>query len=213
VKVVDAARTASYLAATTLCGMLAVFAFHADRALEVRAAAVDSTLVKVNQDLDDAHRVLLEAGLTAMEARKASAKESAYLDQWNAGITQTLGNANKVLVSLAATSDGLRDSQAAIAAQTITTLKSAQTSIDGLQPTEVELTATIAELNKATSDIDALVPPLTAMANNGASAMGHVDATTADVQKAVHNYLYPTWERKVWSAISNAFVTTMKIIW
>jgi uncharacterized phage infection (PIP) family protein YhgE len=211
--VIDVAKAAMYLAATLLFGMLAAFAWHLDHAVQAQAAGVSATLVKTNQVLDDAHRVLLEAGLTAMEARKASAKESAYLDKWNDGISTTLGNTNRVLISLATTSDGIRDSQAAIAQQTVGTLKTAQSTIAGIQPVTAELTGTLENLKKTTADIDTLVPPLTELANNSASAMGHIDATTADVQQAVHSYFHPTWQKRVWSAISGAFVTTMKIFW
>lgn len=201
-----------YLAATLLLGMLAAFAWHADRAVTAQATRVSATLTKTNQVLDDAHRVLLEAGLTAMEARKASAKESAYLDKWNVGISATLGNTNRVLLSLAATSDGIRDSQAAIAAQTVGTLKAAQESIDGIKPVEENMSATLLALQKTSTDINTLVPPLTVLANNSASAMGHIDATTADVQTAVHTYLFPSWPKRVWSFVMNTGISVGRLL-
>lgn len=57
---------------------------------------------QVNLDLEEGHRVILEAGLTAMEARKASAEERAALPALTLGAEQVIGGFNREIDSLTA---------------------------------------------------------------------------------------------------------------
>src|SRR6185312_13502155 len=65
--------------------------------------ALNGTRAKLELDLDEGHRLLLEAGLTARDARKASDLELKYLPQWNRQITETMGNANETITALQGT--------------------------------------------------------------------------------------------------------------
>lgn len=210
------------LAVTTLCVTLTVFA------LELRSQVVESrkqlagVIAKVNLSLDESHRLILEAGLTAMEARKASAEERAALVKWNAQISQTMTNANAVLVSLKTTTDGLAASQQQIAAAAVKTLETTDKTIAGLQPLETNasteiatLEATTSQLNKLVADpaIPATLANLRAASDQTAQTMAHVNGTTADVQQAVHSYLHPTLFHKIYSAIANTGVSVAKFFW
>jgi hypothetical protein len=199
VRILLIAKIALCLVFTTLCVMLAIFA------VELRRQAVDvrmqfaSVVAKVNLNLDESHHLILEAGLAAMEARKASAEERSYLAKWNDGISEALGNANGVLVSLKATSDGLASSQQQIAAETVETLHTANQTIAGLQPVETNTSAAIVRLDKATQDLDSLIAD-----QNLKSTLAHIEVTTnavsgmaTDTQKYWHNVLYPKWPKRV----------------
>src|SRR5579859_587085 len=60
---------------------------------------LSATLMTLDMEIEEAHRLTLEAGLTVMEARKASAKEVAYLDAWNNQISQALSDFHGVMAS------------------------------------------------------------------------------------------------------------------
>lgn len=214
-RILDIAKTVFYLAAATLCVAVTVFAVRADRAIEGQARSVGATITKTNQALDDAHRVLLEAGLTAMEARKASAKESKYLDQWNVQLSVTLASANATLVSMAETSDGIRASQALIATQTVATLKSAQESIDGIKPVEIDLGAAAVELRQTTADLDSVIadPNLRETMGNLQVTSKAVAGMATDTEQYWHGVLHPSWPRKIWTFVSGVGVNVATHLW
>ncbi|MGA7887646.1 MAG: hypothetical protein WCA44_18075 [Acidobacteriaceae bacterium] len=87
----------------------------------------------------------------------------------------------------------------------------AGTSLDALtataqaaQPAEASLNAEIVELQKTTAAIDAVTPALQQTMQSTAATMGHLDATTADVQQAVHSYLHPKWPKQLYNGLMNA---------
>lgn len=55
---------------------------------------------QVTADLQEGHRVILEAGLTAMEARKASAEERAALPALTAGAQDAIEGLNREMAAL-----------------------------------------------------------------------------------------------------------------
>lgn len=198
-KVLRVSQIIAVLCSAFLCAAGGILLLHALRSVD-----------KVNLDLDEAHRVLLEAGLTAREARQASAKEVAYLDQWNSGIGQTLKNANALLVSSRNTVDETGKAEAELVRATKETMAATQTAIAGLQPLENQTTTEIASLNKATLDLDALVTnpaipetmvALKETAVHGAETSKHIDGTTADVQTWVHEQTHPPVLMRVWAAL------------
>jgi hypothetical protein len=151
---------------------------------------LSSTLMKLDTEIDEAHRLTLEAGLTVMEARKASVKEIAYLDAWNSGIARTLADLHDVMGATRATVASI---QPVADAATI-----------AIQSTEgpiSQLNADLSSLQPVIAHTDALIsdPALSATISHVASTTGHLDATAADVQQEVHSLTHPTWAHKIFS--------------
>lgn len=186
---IDISKCLALLAVTVMCSLIA---WHVHTLPDLSA-----TVTKLNLEIDEAHRLTLEAGLTAMEARKASAKESEYLDQWNSQITSTFQNVNVAVSSLSTVSSA-----------TVSTLQETQVTVHSLQAPIQSANQTLMAAQKAIEDLqpviahtDALVsnPALAATISNVAGTTGHLDATSADVQAVVHGYLHPTWAHKIFS--------------
>lgn len=111
-------------------------------------ATVRTTLEKTNTELDEAHRLTLEAGLTARDARKASDLELAYLPQWNAQINQTIAAMQRTANAASETLHGASLDLSALDA-----------SIQATKPLIEAGTATVKRY-------DALAPTLSATADN-----------------------------------------------
>ena len=198
---VKVAASIALLSVSVLCLSAAYQLRIIEKHLSVTIMATGDTLAKVNLELDEMHRLTLEAGLTAMEARKASAKEAGYLDTWNRELTQTLANVNDTLLSAKTTIAGLNG----VTTAAVGTLGSATTTLSALQSTIAQLQAPIAQLNV---DLQALQPAI----NHTDATMDHVAATTADVQQAVHSYLHPTWPQRILGWVKAGVVTVGQII-
>lgn len=177
-------------------GIFFLSATYSQRTLSRHASM---TLMKLDDEIDEAHRLTLEAGLTVMEARKASVKEISYLDAWNKGISQALIDFHGVMTSTQATVAAL---QAPIE-QSNRTLTSANDTVRLLQAPIAQLDADLAALQPVIAHTDALVsnPALSTTISNVASTTGHMDATAADVQQEVHSLTHPTWLHKLWGGL------------
>lgn len=153
---------------------------------------VSETLMKLDTEIDEAHRLTLEAGLTVMEARKASVKEIAYLDAWNKGISRTLIDFHDVMVET-------RSAVGSIQPVAVTT----EATIRALQAPIAQANTDLAALQPVIAHTDALVsnPDLGATISNVASTTGHLDATAADVQQEVHSLTHPTWLHRLWGGL------------
>jgi hypothetical protein len=176
-----------------LCGVLACAVIDVNTRLA-------ETFTKLDTEIDEAHRATLEVGLTAMEARKASAKESGYLDQWNAQISKTFSTVNTAVTSLSS-----------VSAATVSTLQETQATVHSLQApinsANQALTVAQGAISTADGDLaalrtfiahsDALVtdPAVTSLMSHVAGTASHVDAITLDFQKvadkATADYLKP----------------------
>lgn len=198
---VKVAASIALLSVSVLCLSAAYQLRIIEKHLSVTIMATGDTLTKVNLELDEMHRLTLEAGLTAMEARKASAKEAGYLDTWNRELTQTLANVNDTLLSAKTTIAGLNG----VTTAAVGTLGSATTTLSALQSPIAQLQAPIAQLNV---DLQALQPAI----NHTDATMDHVAATTADVQQAVHSYLHPTWPQRILGWVKTGIVTVGQIV-
>ena len=155
-----------------------------------------STIYKIDGEIDELHRLTLEAGLTAMEARKASAKESAYLDQWNSQIANTMDSVSRVMSQTVITVASIQDTAQAATG----TLQTAQGTIQALQAPITQATSTLQAAQRTTEDLqpvighlDALVtdPAIAATLANVQGTTAHLDATAADVQAEVYKYTHP----------------------
>lgn len=157
------------------------------------------TLSKIDLELDEAHRLTLEAGLTAMEARKASAKESAYLDQWNRGISETVSDVHGVMGATQSTIAAIQHTSD----QLTTTLETTQETVQALQAPIEQADTTLAALQPVISHLDDLVtsPDITGTLSHVESTAGHVDATAADIQQEVHSLTHPTIVHKAWGIV------------
>ena len=153
---------------------------------------LSATLMKLDTEIDEAHRLTLEAGLTVMEARKASVKEIAYLDAWNKGISRTLIDFHDVMVET-------RTAVGSIQPVAVTT----EATIRALQAPISQANADLAALQPVIAHTDALVsnPDLSTTIANVASTTGHLDATAADVQQEVHSITHPTWLHRIWGGL------------
>lgn len=174
------------LMGAALCAVLALVAWKA-------YVQLSATTVKLNLELDEAHRVTLEAGLTAMEARKASALEVQALTGWNQQITTTMRNANGVLLSLQKTSDATAATEQQIADAAVSTLHTTDQTIAGLQPVEAQATQGVAQIEETTTHIQALIdsPDITDTLHNVDVTTGELAKTSTDFQTKFHSVLFP----------------------
>jgi hypothetical protein len=150
-----------------------------------------TTLSKLDNEIDELHRLTLEAGLTAMEARKASVKESKYLDTWNSEITKTINNVNSTLLSSTA-------SIASVSAASVSTLQATQETVSSLQAPILSANQALTAATGSINDLDTLIknPAIPETIAHTDATMSHVDATTKDVQDEVYKYTHPgIWSR------------------
>lgn len=187
-------KGAALAALTALCLALTLTVID----MNTRAAV---TFGKLDAEIDEMHRLTLEAGLMTMDARKASAKEISYLDTFNNQFSaivsvfqQTMVQTRQTLASIQGTSEAatgvMQTTQATVQAlqapiaQATTTLEAAQRTTAALQP--------------VISHLDALVtdPAIPATLANVQSTTAHLDATAKDVQAEVYKYTHPgIWEK------------------
>jgi ABC-type transporter Mla subunit MlaD len=176
-----------------LCITLSFTALHFNKTLTKLDSVVDSANALTKRaDLlvKQTSFLVLQAGLTADQLRKASIKESATLDTVNAHLEQTLANVNQFVINA-------DKSQVILANTTNETIKQ-------LQPVIKQSKDTIAEAQKALGDIDTLILnpsiPKTLLAVQESSeatarTMANVDGVSTEVRQAVHSYLHPSWLR------------------
>lgn len=176
-------------------------------------------LAQANLDLQEAHRLVLEAALTAEEARKASSMEVTALPQLTAGVQATLGSANEAVLATRDVAVQLKASAVQITADSSAVLHTANTTVAGLGNVEASAVRSIDQIELSTSHLDVLlsdpdipiiVSNLHATSVNLTATTGSVKDTAADVQQAVHSYLHPTLAVKIYHAIANTGVEVGK---
>jgi hypothetical protein len=180
---------------------------------------VQPLLSQAQLDLEELHRVTLEAGLTAREARMASHDERLALPNITGDVDTLLIRSAQ---ALAATSDTARlvgTDAAAITGSTTALLDASTKTVAGLQPIELKAADAVEQMRTDEAHLDALIAdpdiPI-AIANlkdTGAAAVratSNVADTTADVKDAVHSYLHPTLATKIWHAVANTGVEVGK---
>lgn len=194
---------AKLLALTSLTALfitLGMLAAQIQRSLSSFQTTVAPLVQKASLDLDEAHRLILETGLTAMEARKASAEERASLPVLTKQAQQSLTDMDALLVAARQTTDGVSASQQQIAQSTTATMATLNTTIQGVQPVLAQAQATLAELHTVATTVNtqASDPAI-------ADTLHHIDATTAsveataeDVQLEVHEIVHPGWAHRIW---------------
>jgi len=209
----EALKSALIAALIVLCVCLSILVMDADLTVVQFRKNGAVTQQKLNNDLDEAHRLILEAGLTATEARKASTEEGQYLSQWNKQISTTMQSANTLLLSAAQTSDSIRSSQQQIAQSATIALGTLNDTIKGLQPVEQTATQTFANLDKSATDLDSFInsPDLMGTAHNLNTITGNFGVISGDFEKKFHAVLYPPpcqghwcWVIKAWPVIKAA---------
>lgn len=180
------------LACVAALVLLSFLSFLAYRAIPIERS--------IQNDADEAHRVLLEAGLTAMTARQASADEERYLKQQLPVITtqteRTLADADVLLRNLQGTSTALGDtarSATGVLDATRTTvadiapiLQQTHETLVGLQPLEVGAAQTLADADTLVKD-----PDIAASLRNVNEGTAQIAATAKDVREEVHAITHP----------------------
>lgn len=116
-------------------------------------APVPATESKINLELDEAHRLTLEAGLTAMEARKASAEELKYLPKWDARISETFGEAGETFGHADETIAAIRETANAATG----TFQGATVDLDTLDDAVIDMRPLLITGNDTLKNIDDLV--------------------------------------------------------
>ena len=172
--------------------LLSLLAFLAWRAIRVEKS--------IQADADETHRVLLEAGLTASEARRASTEERAYLEKELPALNEraklALDDTDALLRSLRGTSDalgqsaqsatGVLDSTRETLAGVAPILNQTRETIAGLEPVESAAAATI-------TDADTLVksPDIASTLHSVSQGTAELAATAKDVREEVHAVTHP----------------------
>lgn len=170
-RLVEALKAVALIAFSGLCvaAVLLLVEAHALQSKMLAALAQLSdpktgTIHLLNDDAVRTRDLLTHVNMTADAARKASAKESAYLDQWNASLAETLANVNGVLASSRQTVEDAGADEALVVRSAQETLTSVQGAIKGLKPVEDNaatelsaLTQTTNALTRSTKDLDARI--------------------------------------------------------
>ena len=174
---IDIGKLLALCAVSVLCGTAAYRVYTLPKLPDL-----SPTLTKLDLELDEAHRLTLEAGLTAMEARKASAKESAYLDQWNSQLSATMVDAQGVMIQTSQTLGTMQATTGALQSpiyQATATLKAAQSTTEAMQP--------------VLSHLDALVtdPAIQNTITQTDLTMSHLDALSDDLQEEADKFVHP----------------------
>lgn len=202
-QVVVSAKASSLIALTALFVVLGMTTGKIYQDLSSFQTTVAPLVQKASLDLDEAHRLILETGLTAMEARKASAEERAALPVLTKQAQQSLTDMDTLLVAARKTTDGVDVSQQQIAQSTTATMATLNTTIQGVQPVLVQAQATLAELHTVATTVNtqASDPAIADTLHHLDSTMSSVDTSAKDVQEEVHALTHPTWLHKMWGFI------------
>lgn len=196
-------QIAALLGVTVACVAVVMLFLQVRRTLEDAQQQLHVVAQKTALDLDEAHRVLLESGLTAAEARKASAEERAALPALTADAQHSFRSLAEFMEAAQQTTVGVGQSQQQIAASAVGVLRTTDETVRDLQPVMAQAKASLDELATVESDLDARVndPAIT-------ESLHHIDASTAameasaqDVQQEVHKFTHPTWLHRMWSGM------------
>lgn len=202
------------LAAACLCASWTVFAVVAIRDMEAARTQAAALTTKLSLELDEAHRLTLEAGLTAMEARKASAKEVAYLDQQNAGLAQVLTRANALLATSTRTVAQAGTNEAELVQSSEATLATLQETIRSAQPALISLNGELSQLQDATTSLDELIsdPNIRKTIANFQTTSENAAVISTDGREVVERYAHPTKKRLgFWGGIWAASQVVRKV--
>lgn len=159
------------------------------------------TLRLLDEDLVRVRDLTTHIDQTAFAVHQASDAELRYLQTWNAGISRTLGNVNGLLLSARATTDGIKQSQAAISQQTVASLKAVQETLGGLQPVATKATVSLDALDRLLSD-----PDIRTTIGNERVTTGNLAAVSTDGRRLVDKYAHPSKKKlgfwgSVWAAV------------
>jgi hypothetical protein len=192
-KILSIVKTICYAALAAAAIAIAVFVYQAQ-----------PILTGLRNDEDEAHRVLLEAALTAKEARLASSEERTFLNKTLpvlsqqvgqvlnntsvalAGVNQTTRTLNRVVVSIG-------DNATMLSADGHQTLGDLQTTLLDLEPVEEKLNNTVRDTDLLITDPsikDSLVH-IDQSTQSLANAADHTDKATADIQQEIHAITHP----------------------
>lgn len=155
--------------------------------------AMDDTVDKLNTEIDEAHRLTLEAALTAKAARKASEKELTMLDAWNDQITLTFTEVQHVLAQSSAMLQQTSSSEAEMSHAAVESTVALNKTITDVQPVLSSATAELQTLRSTTEHLDSLIQDsdITETITNINSTTAHLDATAQDIQEQVHKWTHP----------------------
>jgi hypothetical protein len=202
-RVLEAAQLLALIAIAAVCIVVCLLILQVRHTLLDANAQLHVITQKVTLDLDEAHRLELEAALTAMEARKASAEERAALPKLTAQTLQVMTSLDAELVALRNTTSGIGESQVAIARSTVTALASLDTTVRDVQPVLQQAQVSIAKLDPLISDLDRQVndPAIADSLHNIDGTTASMEASAKDVQQEVHAITHPTWVHRVWNGL------------
>jgi hypothetical protein len=202
-------RVLALLEIAALLGVVAVCIATVMLLLQVRQESqaagmqIQTITKKAVLDLEESHRLIREAGLTAMEARKASAEERAALPKLTAQASQTFTSLDAWMVAVRNTTSGLGESQAAIAKSTVATLAQLDATVRQVQPVLAQAQASIGELQTVETDLDRQVndPAIAASLHHLDATTASVEASALDVQQEVHAITHPGWVKRCWGLV------------
>lgn len=177
-----------------MCTAVGVLAIVATRDMEAARTQAAGVVTKLNLELDELHRLTLEAGLTAMEARKASAKEVAYLDQANGDLGHAIGNFDRVLISLKRTVDETGSNQARLVQSATATFDAATETIQSAKATVEDLGETAQQLQSLEVDANEIVadPNIPKMIAGFATTSENFSVISTDGREVIEKYAHPS---------------------
>jgi hypothetical protein len=199
-KMLTAAKVLALTSLTALIVETGLLARQANQTLSSFQTTIQPLAQKAALDLDEAHRLELEAALTAMEARKASAEERKALPVLTAQVQRSLRDMDALLVAARQTTDGVGVIQQQIAQSTVQTMATLNTTVQNVQPVLAEAQHTIAGLGTVAADVDKQVsdPAVTEILHHLDGTTASVEATTKDLQQEVHSITHPGWAHRMW---------------
>ena len=186
-----------------VCVSVCVLIFQARRELDDICTQVHTITGKAALDLDEAHRLELEAGLATMDTRKAEEQEIKALPAITGDVRQSFRSISELANTASTTIAGIGVSQRQIAANAGGVLQSADGTIRDLRPVMNQASKSLEQLQLVETDLDRQVndPAIASSLHHIDGTTGSLEASAKDVQQGVHAWLHPTWPHKLWHVV------------
>jgi pyruvate kinase len=187
----DIFKVLALAAVTFMCsafGYLAVSSLHTLQHVNAVLEDVDHTVKRTDLLVKQSSYLVLNAGLTANQLRKASITQTAMLETMNAHIDKTLVDIDHLVITTG-------QNEAALVNTSNETVKQVQPVLHESQKAVAALTKAIGDVDKVAADpnIPKTIQNVQDATKATASAMSNVSTTTHEFGDAVHQWLHPKW--------------------
>lgn len=161
-----------------------------------QAPSITATVTKLNQTLDDSHRILVETGLTSAETRKATATLNKSLPTILTGVQNAVTGLNAASAALTGTASQATTTLASVGSDAHGTFAATQTAFAGVAPVLTHLDAVVSDsaIPASLANVQAATAQLTiderALLEIEQRAETTEDLTNSGIRSFQHGWLY-----------------------